>query len=63
LEKLSAGRAEVRLALVEGGGHVVPGPASRFPAAVGRNVRTFQGVDSAMAFFAGQGPSGEVTSR
>lgn len=48
------GGAEVVLVTVEGGGHAVPGPESRFPRAVGRTDRAFRGVASAAAFFVGE---------
>lgn len=51
LERLSSGRAPVRLVAVPGGGHSVPGHASRFPALVGRTDRTYQGVEEAALFF------------
>jgi poly(3-hydroxybutyrate) depolymerase/protein-S-isoprenylcysteine O-methyltransferase Ste14 len=47
------GEALVSLRIVPGGGHAVPGPASRFPAMVGPTVRTFSGVQEALTFFAG----------
>jgi polyhydroxybutyrate depolymerase len=42
---------EVRLVPMKGGGHVVPGPHSRFPAAAGRTIGDFAGVAEALAFF------------
>lgn len=53
-EERAGGRAVVRLVSIEGGGHAVPGPASRFPRAVGRTVRSYAGVKEALAFFAAQ---------
>ncbi len=51
LEGRGMGEAEVRLVRIEGGGHVVPGPESRFPAAVGRASAAFPGVERALEFF------------
>jgi polyhydroxybutyrate depolymerase len=51
LEHTVGGPGEVRLVALEGGGHVVPGPASRFPKAAGRNTPTFNGVREALEFF------------
>lgn len=60
-DALAGGRAEVRLVRIEGGGHVVPGPASRFPTVVGRSVSSFAGIDEALAFFGRQaGASGRL---
>ena len=45
---------EVREVTVEGGGHTVPGPASRFPGAAGTTDRSVDGIGEALAFFARQ---------
>jgi polyhydroxybutyrate depolymerase len=54
LEERAGGRAVVRLVTIHGGGHAVPGPASRFPRVAGRTTRSYAGVEEALAFFAGQ---------
>ncbi|MDX1647241.1 MAG: PHB depolymerase family esterase [Longimicrobiales bacterium] len=54
-EGRGGGVVPVRLVTVEGGGHVVPGPASRFPAAAGRTSRMFSGVERALDFFESRG--------
>lgn len=51
LEDVARGRADVRLVRIQGGGHVVPGPRSAFPAVAGRTTRSFEGVREALAFF------------
>ena len=59
LDERNGGRGEVRLVPVEGGGHVVPGPASRFPAAAGRTSDDFPGVEAALEFFERRGGRGD----
>lgn len=59
LDERNGGRGEVRLVPVEGGGHVVPGPASRFPAAAGRTSDDFPGVEAALEFFERHGGRGD----
>lgn len=65
LSELGRGQAEVRLVPIPGGGHVVPGPASRFPAAAGRSVRFFHGIEEAFDFFERHGgiSDGAIRSR
>jgi methanethiol S-methyltransferase len=46
----SVGGGTVRLVVLRGGGHAVPGVASRFPRAVGFVPRTFEGVEEALKF-------------
>lgn len=42
---------------MEGGGHSVPGSASRFPPAAGPTIRSWEGIAEALDFFAGYGAS------
>ncbi|HSH45045.1 MAG TPA: hypothetical protein VK966_04275, partial [Longimicrobiales bacterium] len=42
--------AEVRLVPIQGGGHTIPGPRSRFPRVAGRVDRTYAGVQEAADF-------------
>lgn len=50
--RLVGGQGRVRLVTISGGGHAVPGRASRFPRLVGKTDRVYQGVEEAAAFFA-----------
>ena len=59
-ESRAAGRAEVRLVRVEGGGHVIPGGDGRFPDVAGRTSSAFEGAEEAMLFFERQRPPVET---
>ncbi|WP_041355012.1 hypothetical protein [Nitrosococcus halophilus] len=45
------GKPEVRLYIVHGGGHTIPGPKGSFPAFLGLTERRFDAVEAAVRFF------------